>query len=216
MVQAMTERIDDDETFATLIRALESGLIVVDSNGEVVWLTEEARRGIDGLRDGVLAPRKEPNAVYCFLSTVDVPVNGHARTFCVLQVADEQADATRDLHNMIDSAIEDVMAEPAWFTRPLAEKIKAWFQAVQPADRAMDIEMLTAREREILALLCEGRGDAEMGRILGLSQNTVRNHVASLFRKIGVNRRSAAIIWARERGITRFDVAPASRTRRLR
>jgi hypothetical protein len=33
----------------------------------------------------------------------------------------------------------------------------------------------------------------------------VRNHVASLYRKIGVNRRSAAIIWARERAITSPD-----------
>jgi DNA-binding NarL/FixJ family response regulator len=37
-----------------------------------------------------------------------------------------------------------------------------------------------------------------MGTMLSLSQNTVRNHIASLYRKIGVNRRSAAIIWARE------------------
>ena len=33
-----------------------------------------------------------------------------------------------------------------------------------------------------------------------MSRNTVRNHVASLYRKLGVNRRSALIVWARERG----------------
>ena len=35
----------------------------------------------------------------------------------------------------------------------------------------------------------------------GHSANTVRNHVSRLYAKIGVNRRSAAVIWARERGI---------------
>jgi DNA-binding CsgD family transcriptional regulator len=41
-----------------------------------------------------------------------------------------------------------------------------------------------------------------MSEALRLSRNTIRNHVSSLYRKIGVNRRSAAVIWARERGIT--------------
>jgi hypothetical protein len=48
---------------------------------------------------------------------------------------------------------------------------------------------------------------------LHLSQNTIRNHVASLYRKIGVNRRSAAILWARERGIT-SEVLMGTRRRR--
>ena len=41
-----------------------------------------------------------------------------------------------------------------------------------------------------------------MSESLKLSHNTIRNHLAPLYRKIGVNRRPAAIIWARERGIT--------------
>jgi hypothetical protein len=40
----------------------------------------------------------------------------------------------------------------------------------------------------------------------------VRNHIASLYRKIGVNRRSGAILWVRERGIT----GDALRSRRRR
>jgi hypothetical protein len=51
--------------------------------------------------------------------------------------------------------------------------------------------------------------------MLNLSQNTIRNHIASLYRKIGVNRRSAAIIWARERAITPQDALPPRRRARL-
>jgi hypothetical protein len=36
---------------------------------------------------------------------------------------------------------------------------------------------------------------------LGLSKVTVRNHVMAIYAKIGVNRRAAAVIWARERGL---------------
>ena len=42
---------------------------------------------------------------------------------------------------------------------------------------------------------------------LKLARNTARNHVASLYQKIGVNRRSALIVWARERGIGSDGVA---------
>ena len=54
-----------------------------------------------------------------------------------------------------------------------------------------------------------------MSDLLGLSENTVRNHIASLYRKIGVNRRTAAVIWARERGITsRRELSLERRKRR--
>jgi hypothetical protein len=36
-------------------------------------------------------------------------------------------------------------------------------------------------------------------------QNTVRNHVATLYNKIHVHRRSAAIVWARERGVIGYE-----------
>jgi DNA-binding NarL/FixJ family response regulator len=38
----------------------------------------------------------------------------------------------------------------------------------------------------------------------------VRNHVASLYKKLGVNRRSAVVIWARERGIDGVSAPPAT------
>ena len=66
---------------------------------------------------------------------------------------------------------------------------------------------LTARERQILGLVCQGRSDPEIASSLGVARNTVRNHVAALFRKLGVNRRSALIVWARERGIGGEGVA---------
>ena len=56
-------------------------------------------------------------------------------------------------------------------------------------------------EREVLELICQDLDDAEIATRLDLSRNTVRNHVARLYAKIGVNRRSAAIVWAHERGV---------------
>jgi DNA-binding CsgD family transcriptional regulator len=61
---------------------------------------------------------------------------------------------------------------------------------------------LTAREREVLGLISEGLDDKAIAERLSLSGNTVRNHVASMYGKIGVNRRSAAVAWARDRGLS--------------
>jgi DNA-binding NarL/FixJ family response regulator len=64
---------------------------------------------------------------------------------------------------------------------------------------------LTSREREVLSLLCQGLDDDGIAKHLRLSRNTVRNHVATIYSKIGVHRRSAAIVWARDRGITGYE-----------
>ena len=61
---------------------------------------------------------------------------------------------------------------------------------------------LTRRERDVLGALCRGLSDAGIADQLGISRHTVRNHVATLYEKIGVNRRSAAVVWANERGFT--------------
>jgi DNA-binding CsgD family transcriptional regulator len=87
----------------------------------------------------------------------------------------------------------------------IVEKFNALRQGARATAQPSDLDILTSREREVLWLICEGRSDAQMSGTLHLSQNTVRNHIASLYRKIGVNRRSAAVIWARERAITSHD-----------
>lgn len=58
---------------------------------------------------------------------------------------------------------------------------------------------LTAREREILALITEGLANAAIGERLRISEKTVRNHVSNLFDKLGVWTRAQAIVFARDR-----------------
>ena len=61
-----------------------------------------------------------------------------------------------------------------------------------------DCTTLRRERQEVLGLICEGLDDKAIAQRLGLSGNTVRNHVASMYAKTGVNRRAAAIAWARE------------------
>ncbi len=59
---------------------------------------------------------------------------------------------------------------------------------------------LSAREREILVLITEGLGNAEIGGHLEISEKTVRNHVSSIYDKLGVWTRAQAMVFARDHG----------------
>jgi DNA-binding NarL/FixJ family response regulator len=54
---------------------------------------------------------------------------------------------------------------------------------------------LTERELEILALVGAARSNAEIGRELFLSLNTVKSYIRTAYRKIGVTTRSQAVLW---------------------
>ena len=53
---------------------------------------------------------------------------------------------------------------------------------------------LSERQRDVLRLLVAGRANKEIGRELDLSEATVKTHLAALFRKLGVNTRTQAVV----------------------
>jgi DNA-binding NarL/FixJ family response regulator len=103
-------------------------------------------------------------------------------------------------------AIEAVMKDTSWFSRSIMDKL-ARLRAPQPATDGPGLDDLTARERDVLALICRGHDDKTIARTLNVAGNTVRNHVARIYAKIGVNRRIAAVAWARARGFDGEGVA---------
>jgi DNA-binding NarL/FixJ family response regulator len=62
---------------------------------------------------------------------------------------------------------------------------------------------LTERELEVLGGMCEGRSNAEIGRALFLSEDTVKTHARRLFRKLGASDRAHAVAIALRRGLVR-------------
>ena len=61
---------------------------------------------------------------------------------------------------------------------------------------------LTEREREVLALIAAGKGNATIAHELMISLKTVRNHVSNIFTKLQVSDRSSAIVKARRAGMS--------------
>lgn len=206
MDQVLSDRLRETD-WESIIAALSNGLILVRADGEIVWMDEKTRRRVNGELQNLDLPLHKSDgsaAVDCFVTVARVTINGEASMVCAIQQTRDQKELGQDFL----AAIEMVMADAS---RALVDKLRALRQATKSPALSSDLELLTEREREVLALICEGRSDTEMSQMLRLSPNTVRNHIASLFRKIGVSRRSAAIIWARERAITSREAFGAQR-----
>ena len=137
---------------------------------------------------------KEGEPLDCLVSAEAVDMRGER---CVLWLY-QDISARRQSELELVEAIEAVMKDASWFSRSIMDKLATLRGGGATAPAAAE---LSGREREVLELLCEGLDDKAIAERLGLSGNTVRNHVSRLYAKIGVNRRSAAVIWARERGI---------------
>jgi DNA-binding CsgD family transcriptional regulator len=68
------------------------------------------------------------------------------------------------------------------------------------AERGCPSESLTAREREVLGWLGEGKTNAEIAILLGILPGTVKRHLENLYQKLGVENRHAAARWAERPG----------------
>jgi DNA-binding NarL/FixJ family response regulator len=66
---------------------------------------------------------------------------------------------------------------------------------------------ISPREREVISLLLDGLPNKLIARRLSISEKTVKSHLTSLFRQIGVTDRVQAILWAERQGL-RSDLAP--------
>lgn len=98
------------------------------------------------------------------------------------------------------TAIRTVAEGGAVLSPALASRLASWFATLQR--EYGPLAHLTARERDILRLMVRGRNNAAIAAYLDVSPKTVRNVVSSIFAKLTVPDRSAAIAMARQAGLT--------------
>jgi DNA-binding NarL/FixJ family response regulator len=99
-------------------------------------------------------------------------------------------------------AIDAVAHGQAIFGPGIARRVMAFFAAAASGVKAAQpFPELTARERDVLELIAQGRNNSDIARRLGLSDKTVRNHVSNILAKLQVVDRAQAIVRAREHGL---------------
>ena len=75
--------------------------------------------------------------------------------------------------------------------------------AVESTDETDETDILTKRELEILRLVAEGHTNAQMARMLWVTEQTVKFHLSNIYRKLNVANRTEASRWAQRRGVLR-------------
>jgi DNA-binding NarL/FixJ family response regulator len=121
-----------------------------------------------------------------------------------MRVALIGSDGDRDrLRSQLDDRIE-IAAEFATLGEARAADVDVDALIVAP-DRPHDdgrlVEPLTAREREVLERLTEGLSNKAIAAQLGISDQTVKFHVAAITGKLGVTNRTEAVRQALRRGL---------------
>jgi DNA-binding NarL/FixJ family response regulator len=78
--------------------------------------------------------------------------------------------------------------------------VEAYVARPTPAQQR-DVEGLTQREREVVLLVAKGLSNQEIGDQLFLSEATVKTHLTSILRKVGLRDRTQLVVLAYERGL---------------
>jgi PAS domain S-box-containing protein len=209
--------LDVNEAFVTA-----SGYVAEEAIGRTalemqLWGATASRRDLEqqlektgSVRNFEIQMRtKRGDQIDCLVSAETVAIHGQA---CILSVLQDITDRKRSEVELV-AALEAVMHDTSWFSRTVIEKLATVRHPRASGQATAGLNDLTARERSILGLIGQGLADKEIANSLDLSVSTVRNRVSALYRKIGVNRRSAAVAWARDRGFT-GETASKSRPRK--
>jgi ATP/maltotriose-dependent transcriptional regulator MalT len=99
------------------------------------------------------------------------------------------SDPNIELVDRIEQA-EAVLSLPPAFARDDEDGLRRG----KPArDYAAPVEALTTREHEVLALVADGLANRDIAARLGISDHTVKFHLASIFGKLGVSTRTEAV-----------------------
>jgi DNA-binding NarL/FixJ family response regulator len=98
-------------------------------------------------------------------------------------------------------AITVVAQGEAIFSPQIAQRLVQYFTNMRPAIPEQAFPDLTEREREVLALIVDGKSNAQIADMLVLSPKTVSNHISNIFSKLQVVDRAQAVSRAREAGL---------------
>ena len=108
-----------------------------------------------------------------------------ATTFCLDRLVDETfTDAEVEIAELLCAHISNLYKN--MYVRP-ANQIRFW-------DDVPNTNLLTAREREVVDLLCQGYKPAYIARELNVSVNTANKHIANIYKKLGVNSKQELLV----------------------
>ncbi|MFI7275998.1 response regulator [Streptomyces sp. NPDC049879] len=184
----------DGEAAVAAVRALRPDLVLMDVRMPRMDGLEATRR--------ILEVREAPLPRVLMLTTFDLDeyvfeaLRAGASGFLL-----KDATAGELVHAVRVIAAGDALLAPS-VTRRLIEDYATHPPAGRGGDRVPpSLTGLTAREREVLALIARGLSNAEIAAELVVAEETVKTHVSRVLNKLGLRDRAQAVVAAYESGL---------------
>ena len=100
-----------------------------------------------------------------------------------------------DSSETISKGIANILKGELWYSRGILTRFVK--DQTHPAPPSSDNKpQLSSREEEILGLVASGMRNIDIAKVLSLSPHTIRNHIHNIFKRIGVDNRLQATLWA--------------------
>jgi DNA-binding NarL/FixJ family response regulator len=189
VVRAGLESVVRSSSALQLAGALDWALVNLTEFEADVLLLDAGDIALDGLR--VLAEGVSERVVLLLESSDSALVSAALRSG-IRGVISREATPEE-----IESAIQAVNAGLVVIT---AGSLPELLPEVRPAAQALS-EPLSDRELEVLNLIAEGQSNKLIAHGLGISEHTVKTHVASILQKLGAGSRTEAVSQAIRRGL---------------
>lgn len=188
----------DIEVVGTTTSAVAAVALLQEHKPDLLVAELDLPEGREGALRAISAGRHaDPGLAVIVLSSTDDPA--------LIDAAFEQGASAYVLKtsepDVIATAVRQAFDPSLYIARPTEQQL---------ASRAVGLAepKLTRRELEILKLVSEGRSNRQVAELLWVTDQTVKFHLANVYRKLGVRSRFDAARWALEHGV--LDAATES------
>jgi len=174
------------ETLERIEQARPDLVLLPALGTRTVELTRAITRRFNGIRVVVFGIKELPEVV---TEMIEAGAAGYVRE-------DASVDEFREVVRLAARGEARVAPQIA---SSLFSRLAALASVLRADERAKNVK-LTPRELEILRLVAEGLTNKEIAARLHVEQQTVKNHMSSILRKLSVNDRTQAVVYAMRQG----------------
>ncbi len=180
----------DGEEALTKVQQLKPDVILLDINMPKLNGIQTLRRlkDMDKTTKVIMLTFHEDQEY--LLETINLGANGYV-------LKDSESES-------LIQAVRDVYKGSTYIHPSLTTGLVREFNRKNPEDKESKENKLTRREYEVLTLIAEGLNNKEIAGSLFISEKTVKNHVSNIFKKIDVNDRTQAAIYAYKHSIKKI------------
>ena len=197
VVDALVKQVESGWDMADPIvrHAITSSFIPDSTAGQQAWLNDAMRAsvlGADAARRLRTRLASDVTALAPVLACPTIVLNARHDTNPPFEEGRLAASLIPGAQFVALSSRNHILLEHEAAWRRWREEVET-FLARMHASRS-PVAALTPRERDLLALVAEGLDNAQIAARLGISEKTVRNHLTSIYAKLGVETRAQAIV----------------------